>query len=171
MKTIKQIEEESRKIIILANNAEAKSYGEALEMELGLNCEIIVNNIRVNNDLRIILDLDTNSSGKDWNFITRTYDNANRHREIRRVEIKKIIGKPLTLSRVLIALESKIGEEDIIRFNIKKEYKAIFFEKDGFGIIEMPWNLTKKILEEQTEEVQRAINELLTGAKNDKRPE
>ena len=122
MKTIKQIQEESRKIIILANNAEAKSYNEALLLELGCTDEFAKK-----------ADL--------WG--------------------RKIIGKPLTLSRVLIALESKIGEEDIIRFNIKKEYKAIFFEKDGFGIIEMPWNLTKETLEEQTEEVQRAINELL----------
>jgi len=137
-----------------ANNPEAKNYDEALEMELGLNCEIIVNNIRVNNDLRIILDLDTNSSGKDWNFITRTYDNANRHREIRRVEIKKIIGKPLSLSRVLISLKSKHLIISTAGYVCKRigdsEYQNICY-----------WDLTKETLEEQTEEAQRAINKLL----------
>jgi hypothetical protein len=159
MKTIKQIEEESRKIIILANNPEAKSYGEALEMELGLNCEIIVNNIRVNNDLRIILDLDTNSSGKDWNFITRTYDNANRHREIRRVEIKKIIGKPLTISRVLIAASNL----EATYYPASNGLKIGIFNHDEDEEKEFlaMWDLTKEILEEQTEEVQRAIHKLL----------
>jgi len=44
-KTIEQIQEENRKLIILANNPEAKSYEEALEQELGFSsciCSIVL---------------------------------------------------------------------------------------------------------------------------------
>ena len=42
-KTIEQIQEENRKLIIRANNPEAKSYEEALEMELGFGCGVVLN--------------------------------------------------------------------------------------------------------------------------------
>jgi len=104
MQELKQIQEENRKAIIMACNPEAKTYEEALEMELGFGCELYNNN-----DYKIIIDVDTNTRGEDWNFITRSYENCMRHREIRRAEIKKIIGKPLTLTRVLIALKGRWG--------------------------------------------------------------
>ena len=42
-KTLKQIKEESRKAIIMAVHAEAESYEEALNKELGFGCRIKVN--------------------------------------------------------------------------------------------------------------------------------
>jgi len=119
MKTIKQIQEESRKIIILANNPEAKSYDEALEMEL---------------EHHHITRLD----GKMFNYLNG----------------EEIIGKPLTLSRVLISLKSKHLIISTAGYVCKRigdsEYQNICY-----------WDLTKETLEEQTEEAQRAINKLL----------
>jgi hypothetical protein len=42
MKTLKQIQEENRKFIIMANNPTAKTYDEALEMELGYGCIVLL---------------------------------------------------------------------------------------------------------------------------------
>ena len=69
-----------------------------------------------------------------------------------------IIGKPLTLNRVLIALQSQeIGFLDGFLFELE--------DKGYDGMMEQmicKWDLTKETLEEQTEETQRAINKLLT---------
>ena len=43
MKTLQKIQEENRKFIIMANNPSAKTYDEALEMELSFSCELLVN--------------------------------------------------------------------------------------------------------------------------------
>jgi len=155
MQELKQIQEENRKAIIMACNPEAKTYEEALEMELGFGCELYNNN-----DYKIIIDVDTNTRGEDWNFITRSYENCMRHREIRRAEIKKIIGKPLTLNRVLNALGNYKREFEIICQYVPakniKEWKN-YFVIDNFIF----WDLTKETLEEQSEETQRKINKLL----------
>ena len=42
-KSLEQIQEENRKAIIMANNPEAKTYEEALKMELEFSCELSIN--------------------------------------------------------------------------------------------------------------------------------
>ena len=159
MKKLEQIQEENRKAIIMANNPEAKSYNEALEMELGFGCEIKVNNIRKTNDHKIILDTDYNSSGKCWNFVTRNYEDGLKFRDVRRVEIKTIIGKPLTLDRVLIALESKDNYWNGYGYSFG--HIGIFCPEGGGGNLICYWDLKKPTLEEQSEETQREVNKLL----------
>jgi len=69
----------------------------------------------------------------------------------------KIIGKPLTLDRVLIALEPYPNNWGIVAGHIAKiNRKACSYD------FKCEWDLTKPTLEEQTEETQRAINKLLT---------
>jgi len=150
MKKLKQIQEENRKQIILANNPEAKDYDEALEMELGVGCRF--------------------DSGESVFFIFReTMEHLYFSREgdfwiekLRPEHIKdhRIIGKPLTLDRVLIAannLEATYYPDSnglkIGIFNHDKDEEKEFLAM---------WDLTKSTLEEQTEETQRAINKLLT---------
>jgi hypothetical protein len=41
-KNLEQIQEENRRAIITACNSEAKSYEEALKMELGFGCELLI---------------------------------------------------------------------------------------------------------------------------------
>jgi hypothetical protein len=160
MQELKQIQEENRKAVIMACNPEAKTYEEALEMELGFGCELYNNN-----DYKIIIDVDTNTRGEDWNFITRSYENCMRHREIRRAEIKKIIGKPLTLTRVLIALKGRWGGFFVDNIFLPSEnnpaYAKINLLNTGDEIISLNWYLTKETLEEQSEKTQREINKLL----------
>ena len=147
MKTLEQIQEENRKAIILANNPEAKDYDEALEMELGVGCRF--------------------DSGESVFFIFReTMEHLYFSQEgdfwiekLRPEHIKdhRIIGKPLTLDRVLIVLgvgfETKTFQD---RSPDKDMYLYIFNKSDR-----MLWDLTKQTLEEQTEETQRVINKLL----------
>jgi len=88
-----------------------------------------------------------------------------RHREIRRAEIKKIIGKPLTLTRVLIALKGRWGGFFVDNIFLPSEnnpaYAKINLLNTGDEIISLNWYLTKETLEEQSEKTQREINKLL----------
>lgn len=102
---MKTIQEQNREFIIMANNPEAKTYEEALEMELGFGC---------------IIQTD-------------------------------IIGKPLTLNRVLIAFKSVY---------LDKYKNIISLRRDKYEDY-IDWDLTKETLEEQSEEVQIAINEMI----------
>ena len=65
--------------------------------------------------------------------------------------IIEIIGKPLTLSRVLLAI-----------WKSDKYYKEMWFDKKfhalKFGSKGVSFDLTKETLEEQSEETQRGIN-------------
>lgn len=71
---------------------------------------------------------------------------------------KYLLGKPITLSRVLLALESQeIGFLDGYLFELE--------DKGYNGMVERwicKWDLTKETLEEQEESTQLAVNELLT---------
>jgi len=158
MKTLKQIQEENRKFIIMANNPTAKTYDEALEMELEFGCEVIIDNINCPITITYESVIKSyyawgNKSRKDLNFGSDRYiklidDNREEY-------VQKIIGKPLTLSRVLISIceiYSKIEHSDIID-NI---YIYDIYEQK-----KIKWDLTKECLEEQSEETQRKINELI----------
>lgn len=67
-----------------------------------------------------------------------------------------IIDKPLTLNRVLIALQD-------IDYWMEPWNNFISFsyqDKSGIAVELFKWDLTKETLEEQSEETQRAINKL-----------
>ena len=149
MKTLKQTQEENRKFIIMANNPTAKSYDEALEMELGFGCEFKIGDGSLKSPFlffRVVKNYKKYVSGS---FNKSTHLHHYDKKDI------KVIGKPLTLSRVLISIcevYSKIEHSD----NIDSIY--IY---DIYGQKKIKWDLTKESLEEQSEETQIKINELI----------
>jgi len=156
MKTIKEIQEENRKTVILANNPEAQSYEEALLRELSFGCQFI--STYKGENINIISPADEESL---------VYYNCNGI-GYKLDEIKQIIGKPLTLNRVLLALENSFeGEDGCFGLNYHHglfDSWWITLSKSSLGIIETlicKWDLTKPTLEEQKEDTQRAINDLL----------
>lgn len=161
MKTLKQ--EENRKFIIMANNPTAKTYDEALEMELGYGCIASVNG----NDPQPIIaqGFDYDKQEKVFGFtyakdIDSTCDDSIFF--FPNCSDLKILGKPLTLSRVLISLGNK-------SFFTKNGKISFSYEKwgiqNGFnrviGYCRVDWDLTKETLEDQSEETQRKFNELI----------
>ena len=152
MKTLEQIQEENRKAIILANNPEAKDYEVALDMELDVGGRF--------------------DSGESIFFIFRkSMEHVYFSQEgdfwvekLRPESIKdgnKILGKPLTLDRVLIAL-GKLDQHVIYAIadsgylvSINHGHYETFVNNVCY------WDLTKPTLEQQTPETQRSINELL----------
>ncbi len=134
-KSLEQIQQENRKFILEAIHG--CSYEEALEKELGVNCKII---------------LDGSFGIKNYDYTIIDEDNF----KISREQITEIIGKPLTLSRVLLALkDKKIGFSD-------KDLGAIWKGEYIYDDYIYEWDLTKETLEEQSEETQRGINSYLT---------
>ena len=166
-KTLEQIQKENRKFILEAIHG--CSYEEALKKELGVGCEVIAR-IR-GNLLRLTIDNLTCCFDGDylrWKELVgdisirdltdeglerlKEYENT-RHR------ITEIIGKPLTLSRVLLAFKDKqigfyndcLGEVwEIASGRYREDYLEYICD----------WDLKKETLEEQTEETQRRINKL-----------
>lgn len=149
-KTSEQIQQENRKFILEAIHG--CSYEEALEKELGVGC-------------KIILEGSFNNENKNYTITeTDTF-------KISRDQIIEIIGKPLTLSRVLLVLKKKgvktcYGNEII--FNIAgsqfcelqvsdEDYESYNTIYTLYGICF--WNLELETLEEQSEETQRGLNE------------
>lgn len=153
-KTLKQIQEENRKLIIMANNPKAKSYEEALEMELGFGCRLNFKfsdsyvRFRVNffdKEERTLIasPLSEWKNGKFW---------VDEDLFKKQAEIK---GKPLTLNRVLVATcERNYGID-----NGEIRDSLLIYTKPYYEWLD--WDLTKETLEEQSEEAQRKINELL----------
>tara|TARA_Y100000401_G_scaffold105945_1_gene99023 strand:- start:1477 stop:1899 length:423 start_codon:yes stop_codon:yes gene_type:complete len=137
MKTLKQIQEENRKFIIMANNPTAKTYDEALEMEENI-CML-------------------NTVFYQGNSVYREY--------IHPCNVYKNIGKPLTLSRVLIALKGRWSgffvDNIFLPSKNNSAYAKINLLNTGDEIISLNWDLTKETLEEQSEETQRKFNELI----------
>ena len=155
MKNLEQIQEENRKAIILANNPEAKDYDEALEMELescDIDCAVMVKKYNNCEQLYSEIVFFTNRN-PDSTFT------AVGGKSYKLSRIKKIIGKPLTLERIILSLHSQ---------NLDMSSHAPIFglvaDTFYFDTTKVLWNwdLTKTTLEEQTEETQRAINKLLT---------
>ena len=162
-KTLQEIQEfiemqefNRRKIICAVNGAE--NYEEALEKELTFGC--------------IVIDLKHQFFGeKDPHKMTLVYNTGDgeyyfdylrgnpfliyREDEILNKERFQIIGKPLTLDRVLLGLSFN----DISQLKPElKFYNGFIITINGYA-----WDLTKPTLEEQSEETQRAIYELLGG--------
>jgi hypothetical protein len=155
MNNLKQIQEYNRKAIICAVH-NTDDYEEALEKELRHKGCIIETNIgsSIRKDEVIYFD---NDFGKNTttvlmpnnkiSFVETTYNKP------------KIIGKPLTLDRVLLALKEVdywIEPYGII-INI------CYQDSDGICKTLFNWNLEKETLEEQTEETQIEIAKLLGG--------
>ena len=129
-KPLKQIQKENRKFILEAIHG--CSYEEALEKELGVGCKIIFEG----------------AFGIEYTITdTDTF-------KISRDQIIEIIGKPLTLSRVLLAI-SKHGYYDDIFFG---DLYGDSYETLEFDIKGVSFDLTKETLEEQSEETQRGLN-------------
>lgn len=160
MKTLKQIQEENRKFIIMANNPTAKTYEEALEMELGLGCLVQTTEFafptRLCYKTKPFNDEELwKEEGGYWVRIFNENAKPNLSEEI--VNCRKIIGKPLTLSRVLIA--SGLGFLDYCLIKLG-DISGIEYGHEPELIDVCEWDLTKETLEEQSEETQREVNKL-----------
>ncbi len=157
-KTLEQIQKENRKFILEAIHG--CSYEEALRKELGFGCEVIArvwrNPFRLTvNNLTCFFDGDYLRFGELVGDISRkdlTDEGLERLKEYQdaRHRIIEIIGKPLTLSRVLLAI-SKHGHYDYVWLAGER----IDFE---FYLKGVSFDLKKETLEEQSEETQRGIN-------------
>jgi hypothetical protein len=150
MKTLEQIQEENRKAIILANNPEAKDYEEALEMDQkDLRKTLLANLITAYWCGRV---------WEAWQVGTMTEDDFSEIEEGDDgfEELVTDLHKPLTLDRVLIALEPYPNNWGIVAGHIAKiNRKACSYD------FKCKWDLTKLTLEEQTEETQKAVAKLL----------
>lgn len=157
-KTLQEIQEFNRRKIICAVNG-TENYEEALEKELTFGC--------------IVIDLKHQFFGeKDQHEMTLVYNTGDgeyyfdhyRGNPFLIIHINKIldkkrfkiIGMPLTLDKVLIAIRQR-GYYDDIWFGENNDCSL------EFDIKNLSWDLTKPTLEEQSEETQRAIYELLGG--------
>lgn len=163
-RAISYVQEENRKIVIMANNPDAKTYKEALKNELGLGCEFIDDD---DNDY-IVDDSDyiVSEEGKveymgDYGLDTPI--------------IKKIIGKPLMLDRVFIALKKYLNRDEEghhIEPVIKIEtclYRNVnllsYGAPDGEKYKLGAWDLSRP-LDEQPEDTQLRFNNLLKESFN-----
>ena len=166
-KTLEQIQEENRKAIILANNPEAKDYDEALIKELKqegclLESARDIWDVHYSVSIHRVNNYNKNPFGTP--NLKQDYVGADNTRKVG-IDYNKIIGKPLDLSRVLIALDTEYLEDDKVNyFNLYDKQFNIALEKpygEGDLDIRLYWNLTKPTLEEQTEDCQREINKLI----------
>ena len=152
-KSLEQIQKENRKAIIMACNSESKSYEEALKMELGFGCELWIGD-----RVTIIVDIYDMADNRYFKAFD-TKSGCILENELEYLTQEEILGKPLTLDRILLTL-SKIQElQDQYWFRCEGN-SFIFQYYDDEIII---WNLTKPTLEMQTKEVQRSINKILIG--------
>lgn len=158
MKTLEQIQKENRKMILEAIHG--LSYEQALEKELVVGCKVIDLKHQFfgeHSPTEMVLVEDT---GDESFYFTHYRGNPIINVSLEAILDKnryEILGKPLTLDRVLLAfLEKKICHFHIIIGESSKiELEAIEF-----------WDLTKPTLEEQSEETQGAIHKLW-GVEND----
>lgn len=172
------IQEENRKMVIMANNPDDENYEEALEMELELGCELLVNeNILcylneepIYNNKEPIFNKYILEEVKDDKLKLIGCDNLRDFNDI------KIIGKPLMLDRVFIALKKYLNRDEeghhvepVIKIetclyrNVNLlSYGAPDGEKYKLGV----WDLSKS-LDEQPEDTQENFNRLLKKGFND----
>jgi hypothetical protein len=141
-KTLQEIQEFNRRKIICAVNG-TEDYEEALKKEEGVFCDYLYQT----NYGEVVIMGDVRRYG------------YNRDKHYPNAFILKVIGKPLTLDRVLLVLKNyEIGfVEDSLCYCKHQD----FYEYDIRELCK--WDLTKPTLEEQSEETQRAIYELLGG--------
>jgi hypothetical protein len=165
-KTLQEIQEFNRRKIICAVNG-TEDYEEALKKELGVGCLVeVYMPVRgyIMPEYKQLHIINEFSKFED-KFVYEDVGCKN----IRVVmegkmvcDKDKIIGKPLTLDRVLLALKNY--EIRFIEDSLCYCKHQDFYEYDIRELCK--WDLTKPTLEEQSEETQRAIYELL-GGEND----
>lgn len=159
-KTLKQIQEENREFIIIANNPTAKTYDEALGMELRKikTCQHS-SALWDNSHEQLYLE-----DYKDVYYID--YDHVSNDPW----SYAEYVGKfediiKLTLNKVLISIRK--------HFEFFKNYNELlnnnhileFENPNKDSEILLSWDLKKETLEEQSEETQREINELYQESK------
>jgi len=149
-KTLQEIQAFNRRKIICAVNG-TENYEEALKKELGVGCKVKIKNFITNNEFNeeiFVIDEYCDFFNETLFRKIGSYKNS---------EIIEIIGMPLTLDRVLLALSKICGK---IITSISEEFLGIKKDKlDDYIDI----HLTKLTLEEQSKRTQRAIYELLGG--------
>lgn len=137
-KTLQEIQEFNRRKIICAVNG-TEDYEEALKKEEGDSCHYLY---KTNFGEREIIG-DPRRCG---------YNREKHHPD---AFLLKVIGKPLTLDRALIAIR-RCGYTRDIWFGENIGFLNFLFK-------DLSWDLTKPTLEEQSEETQKGFYELLGG--------
>lgn len=157
MKTLEQIQQENRKLIILANNPEAKSYEEALEMEINkMGEDPLFKDIISGRLFGNLTDPDNRYNELEQFIYIMEYSDGDYgdYRYSKMMTLNNFIKhKLLALDRVLIALKNS---EDGNGFSIDVNGWLMHL---GSSILR--WDLTKPTLEQQPEQTQREINKLL----------
>ena len=147
-KSLQEIQEFNRRKIICAING-TENYEEALKKELGVGCKVKIKNFITNNEFSeeiFVIDEYCDFFNETLFRKIGSYKNS---------EIIEIIGKPLTLDRVLLGLSFN----DISQLKPElKFYNGFIITINGYAL-----NLTKPTLEKQSEETQRGFYELLGG--------
>ena len=144
-KSLKQIQQENRKFILEAIHG--CSYEDALEKELGVGCKVKIKSFMSTQDFNEEIFVIDDYCDFFTENLFRTIGSSHHN------EITEIIGKPLTLFRVLLALPSELY--------YYKSGNLLYIAKSNQDPKEqITCDLTKETLEEQTEETQRGINEL-----------
>lgn len=164
-KTLEQIQKENRKFILEAIHG--CSYEEALKKEIGFGCDILVQHyIGGVKDKTEILTIDKSIEICD---ITGLYVFTKGNKKPS--EIIEIIGKPITLDRVLLAFKNKnvkIYNESLVFCYERGKFYSLEYRyseySDGYNTyIFSPlfdWDLTSETLEQQSEETQREIKNI-----------
>lgn len=143
-KTLEQMQIENRKFILEAIHD--CSYEEAIEKELGVGCKVKIKRFFSTKDFNEEIFIIDNYCDFSTENLFRTIGSPYHN------EITEIIGKPLTLSRVLLALPSELY--------YYKSFNLLYITKPNQDPKEqITWDLKKETLEEQSEKTQRGINE------------
>ena len=160
-KSLEQIQQENRKFILEAIHG--CSYEEALKKELGVGCKVIDKMhlfFGEPSPVEMTLVYGNAVDGEESDPLYFLHLRGNPCVSFSKQVIFdkdrfEIIGKPLTLSRVLLAI-SKHGHYDYVWLAGER----IDFE---FYLKGVSFDLKKETLEEQSEETQRAINEFFNN--------
>ena len=160
-KSLSEIQQENRKFILEAIHG--CSYEEALKKELGVGCKVIDKThlfFGEPSPVEMTLVYGNAVDGEEFDTLYFLHLRGNPCVSFSKQVIFdkdrfEIIGKPLTLSRVLLAI-SKHGHYDYVWLAGER----IDFE---FYLKGVSFDLKKETLEEQTEETQRAINEFFNN--------
>ena len=159
-KPLKQIQQENRKFILEAIHG--CSYEEALKKELGFGCKVI-DKMHLffgepsPEEMTLVYGNAVDGEESDPLYFLHLRGNpcvSFSKQVIFDKDRFEIIGKPLTLSRVLLAI-SKHGYYDDIWFGdlYNDSYETLEFDIKGVA-----FNLFKETLEERSEETQRGLN-------------
>ncbi len=175
-KSLQEIQQENRKFILEAIHG--CSYEEALKKELVFGCKVIDKKhlfFGVLDPVEMILVYDyKENDNNNTDFVYFLHLRGNPLVRFFKQDIFdknkfEIIGKPITLSRVLLAFKirdvKKNGNGIVFNYDWGN-FSSLDENKHGYCFIPyifchlFYWDLTKETLEEQSEETQRGINKL-----------